>query len=280
MGKTTLLNVLMGKYTPTHGTISLGHNVTAAFFEQEQNKTLIPTNTVLEEAENACPSTEERMRARGLLGSFLFSGDDVYKKISVLSGGEKNRVAMVKILLQNANFLVLDEPTNHLDIASKNILLRTLLQFDGTILFVSHDLYFLNGLATDIVELTSQRVFTYAGNYDEYLYHKKHMSAEPAASTADSHHVATTAGKQHQMARKYNDSTYRQLQKVIKKIETLEKHKVETIRLFEKFSFGTKEYEDALARLQKIERDLALHAKTWEQLELQNDNVLPSREKK
>ncbi|MFA6262829.1 MAG: ABC-F family ATP-binding cassette domain-containing protein [Candidatus Babeliales bacterium] len=279
MGKTTLLNVLMGKYTPTHGTISLGHNVTAAFFEQEQNKTLTPTNTVLEEVENACPSTEERMRARGLLGAFLFSGDDVYKKISVLSGGEKNRVAMVKILLQNANFLVLDEPTNHLDIASKNILLRALLQFDGTILFVSHDRSFLNGLATDIVELTSQRAFTYAGNYDEYLYHKKHMGTE-SSSTAVSHPVATTAGKQHQMARKYNDSTYRQLQKVIKKIETLEKHKVETIRVFEEVAFGTKEYEDALARLQKIERDLALHTKTWEQLELQNDNVLPSREKK
>jgi ATP-binding cassette subfamily F protein 3 len=280
MGKTTLLNVLMGKYTPTHGTISLGHNVTAAFFEQEQNKTLTPTNTVLEEVENACPSTEERMRARGLLGAFLFSGDDVYKKISVLSGGEKNRVAMVKILLQNANFLVLDEPTNHLDIASKNILLKALLQFDGTILFVSHDRSFLNGLATDIVELTSQRVFTYAGNYDEYLYHKKHMSTEPSSATIVSHHVAITAGKQHQMARKHNDSTYRQLQKVVKKIETLEKQKVETLRVFEEFSFGTKEYEDALARLQKIERDLALHTKTWEQLELQNATASPSHEKK
>jgi ATP-binding cassette, subfamily F, member 3 len=271
MGKTTLLNVLIGKYAPTQGTVSLGHKVSVAFFEQEQSKSLTSNNTVLDEVENACPSTEERMRARGLLGAFLFSGDDVYKKISVLSGGEKNRVAMVKILLQNANFLVLDEPTNHLDITSKNILLRALLQFDGTILFVSHDRSFLNGLATDIVELTPQRVFTYAGNYDEYLYHKKHMTvvSSPAAPAL---RVTITAGQQHQLARKQQDSAYKQLQKIIKKIETLEKQKIETIRVFEEFSFGTKEYDAALARLQKIERDLALHNKMWEQLELQNED--------
>jgi ATP-binding cassette, subfamily F, member 3 len=279
MGKTTLLNVLIGKYAATHGVVAIGHNVNVAFFEQEQNKTLMPTNTVLEEVENACSSSEERMRARGLLGAFLFCGDDVYKKISVLSGGEKNRIAMVKILLQNANFLVLDEPTNHLDIMSKNILLRALLQFDGTILFVSHDRSFLNGLATDIVELTPQRVFTYAGNYDEYLYHKKHMTAVPSPSES-SPPVLITVDKQQQVARKPQDSPYKQLQKIIKKIETLEKQKIETIRVFEEFSFGTKEYDEALVRLQKIERDLALHTKMWEQLEVQSDSASPLHEKK
>lgn len=275
MGKTTLLSVLMGMYTPTQGSFSLGHKVSVAFFEQEQSKSLTLTSTVLDEVENSCPSTEERMRARGLLGAFLFSGDDVYKKISVLSGGEKNRVAMVKILLKNANFLILDEPTNHLDIMSKDILLRALKQFDGTILFVSHDRAFLNGLATDIIELTPQRVFTYAGNYDEYLYHKKHM---PVSSTVQEHMpvvsvASVTVGKQHELDRKQRDALHRQLQKAIKKIETLEKQKAETIRVFEEFAYGTKEYHDALDRLQKIERDLVTHTKLWEQLEAENASV-------
>ncbi|MFA5306750.1 MAG: ABC-F family ATP-binding cassette domain-containing protein [Candidatus Babeliales bacterium] len=277
MGKTTLLSVLMGMYTPTQGSFSLGHKVSVAFFEQEQSKSLTLSSTVLDEVENSCPSAEERMRARGLLGAFLFSGDDVYKKISVLSGGEKNRVAMVKILLKNANFLILDEPTNHLDIASKDILLRALKQFDGTILFVSHDRAFLNSLANHIIELTPQRVFTYAGNYDEYLYHKKHIATPLPQEVSQPQNALIPAGKQHELDRKQRDALYRQLQKAIKKIETLEKQKAETIRMFEEFAYGTKEYHEAFDRLQKIERDLTAHTKLWEQLEAENASTSPQK---
>jgi ATP-binding cassette subfamily F protein 3 len=275
MGKTTLLNVIMGKYQATHGTWAFGHKVMPTFFEQDQNLSLTPTNTILDEVEAACPSSEARMRARGLLGAFLFSGDDVYKKIAVLSGGEKNRVAMVKILLQDANFLILDEPTNHLDITSKNILLNVLLKFDGTIFFVSHDRYFLNGLATDIVELTPQRVFTYAGNYDEYLYHKKQMATGvPVHDDKKKIHKTVTHESPQPSFMSHNKKAElrKQLQQTVKKIERLEQQKIEIYKIFETNAYGTKEYDEAVASMKKIEQDLKKYNEVWEQLEAQNTN--------
>ncbi len=135
----------------------LGHNVTATFFEQDQEKSLDRKKEILDEVEGSCTTIEARSRVRGMLGAFLFPGDDAYKKIGVLSGGEKNRVAMVKVLLANANFLILDEPTNHLDLESKEILQKSLNEYKGTMLFVSHDRDFLDGLATRVLELTPTR---------------------------------------------------------------------------------------------------------------------------
>ncbi|MFH1832177.1 MAG: ABC-F family ATP-binding cassette domain-containing protein [bacterium] len=173
VGKTTMLNLIIGKYELETGSVTLGHNVTWSIFEQDQDKLLNPEKQVLEEVESACTTSEARQRVRMLLGSFLFPGDDVYKKIRVLSGGEKNRVAMVKVLLKEANLLILDEPTNHLDIQSQEVLLDALKQFPGTILFVSHDRTFLNGLATKIFELSPAGVASYEGNYDSFLYQKE-----------------------------------------------------------------------------------------------------------
>jgi len=268
VGKTTLLNVITGKYIAQSGEISLGHNVKVALFEQDQNISLKATNTILDEVEGVCKTQETRARVRGLLGAFLFSGDDVYKKIAVLSGGEKNRVAMVKILLQDANLLILDEPTNHLDIVSKEILLKALTQFDGTILFVSHDRAFLNALATDIIELTPKGTFPYAGNYDEYLYAKKHSTG----STVEAKHAVVKRAAQPSVILPSNQSheLKKQLQKTVKKIESLEKEKVLIVRQFEDVAFGSNEYHDAVARLGKIESELKKYSELWEQLEAQN----------
>jgi ATP-binding cassette subfamily F protein 3 len=121
------------------------------------------------------------------LGAFLFPGDDVFKKIRVLSGGEKNRVAMVKVLLLNANVLILDEPTNHLDIQSKEILLQALRQYPGTILFVSHDRSFLDSLANRIFELTPHKIISYKGNYESYLYQKHHQEVRESGEDSQAH---------------------------------------------------------------------------------------------
>ncbi len=183
VGKTTLLNVITGKLKSNAGSISFGHKVKCAIFEQDQNRSLNQAKTVLEEIEDSCTNSEQRMKVRSALGAFLFSGDDVDKKISVLSGGEKNRVAMVKVLLQEANFLILDEPTNHLDIDSKEILLNVLKKYHGTILFVSHDRTFLNELATDIFELSPHGIVHYFGNYDSFLYQKEQSKNLGASSS-------------------------------------------------------------------------------------------------
>lgn len=172
VGKSTLFDLIVGKLALQTGTVEFGHNVQVAFFEQDQAKALSPNKTVLEEVEYACPKVPEP-KMRSFLGMFLFSGDDVYKKINMLSGGERNRVAMVKVLLQNANFLLLDEPTNHLDLYAKSVLLQALQQYTGTIFFVSHDHQFVQELATDIAELTPQGLFYYPGTYEHYLDEKK-----------------------------------------------------------------------------------------------------------
>ena len=172
VGKTTLFNIIAGIYDKQEGSVELGYNVKSALFEQDQLRALNPQKTVLEEVSNACgKKTESEIRA--CLGAFLFPGDDTKKKIKVLSGGERNRVAMVKVLLQDANFLMLDEPTNHLDIMSKEILLKSLQQYPATILFVSHDRDFVNQLATHIIELTPDGAYRYEGNYDSFVYQKE-----------------------------------------------------------------------------------------------------------
>ncbi len=170
-GKSTLLHIITGTHTPAHGTITFGHNVISAFFAQDQTKVLCPDNTILEELEQACP-TKSIQAIRALLGAFLFTQDDISKKIKVLSGGEKNRVSMVRVLLRDANFLILDEPTNHLDIPSKEVLLQALQEFKGTILFVSHDRDFVDGLATRVIELTKDKAISYPGNYSSYVLFK------------------------------------------------------------------------------------------------------------
>ena len=134
--------------------------------------------SVLDNIDRHCPPGVTIGVMRAFLGAFLFSGEDVQKKVSVLSGGEKNRLGMVKVLLQQTNMLLLDEPTNHLDLDSKKILLEALRKYEGTILFVSHDRAFLNDLATRVIELTPTGVISFTGNYDQFLYYKKQLTQD------------------------------------------------------------------------------------------------------
>lgn len=174
-GKTTILKILNELVAPDKGEFRLGTNVKIGYYDQE-HQLLHMDKTVFSEIADAYPKLTET-RIRTLLAAFLFTGDDVYKKIGDLSGGERGRVSLAKLMLSEANFLILDEPTNHLDITSKEILESALVQYEGTVLFVSHDRYFINKTATRILNLTGQKVINYIGNYDYYLEKKEDLEA-------------------------------------------------------------------------------------------------------
>lgn len=173
IGKSTLLKCLIGSFRQETGTFQWGTKVKLGYYDQEQTN-LNPANTVLEELWSEYPHMEEA-RIRTVLGNFLFSGEDVLKKVAALSGGEKARVALAKLMLLEANMLILDEPTNHLDLFSKEVLESALMDYEGTLLFISHDRYFLNKMAERIIELHPQGVEHYLGNYDDYIDKKQEM---------------------------------------------------------------------------------------------------------
>jgi ATP-binding cassette subfamily F protein 3 len=171
-GKSTLIRMLSQLEPPTAGAIKLGHNVLADYFAHDQYKVLDPNAKMLDDISGIAPKVPQT-ELRSLLGCFMFSGDDVFKSLGVLSGGERNRYAMAKMLVSPANMLLLDEPTNHLDLRAKDVLLDAIRNFTGTVLFVSHDRYFISGLATRVFEVEDRRVHVYPGNYEDYLWRKQ-----------------------------------------------------------------------------------------------------------
>lgn len=184
IGKTTLMKSIIGQLPVLNGSIKHGANVELGYYDQTQSA-LTPTNTVLEEIWNDFSTTAE-LDIRNRLGAFLFSGDDVKKAVSMLSGGEKARLLLAKLSLENNNFLILDEPTNHLDIDSKEVLENALIDFDGTLLFVSHDRYFINRVATKVVEITEKGATLYLGDYDYYIAKKAELEELARIETAES----------------------------------------------------------------------------------------------
>ncbi len=171
-GKSTLMRMLAGIEKPTSGEIKVGHNVISDYFAQDQYKVLDASARMLEDITGANPRVDT-VTLRNLLGCFMFTGDDVFKTLGVLSGGERNRYALARMLVSPANFLLLDEPTNHLDMRAKDVLLDAIKEFTGTVLFVSHDRYFIDGLATRVFEVEDRRVHIYPGNYEDYLFRKE-----------------------------------------------------------------------------------------------------------
>jgi ATP-binding cassette subfamily F protein 3 len=175
-GKSTLIKLLSGAEVPTSGQIKLGHNVVSEYFAQDQYKVLDPDARMLDDISRAAIKVPES-ELRSLLGCFLFRGDDVFKPLGVLSGGERNRYALARILVSPSNFLLLDEPTNHLDMRAKDVLLNALAAFSGTVVFVSHDRDFIDRLATRVLEVEGGAVTSHEGNYEDYLRRKAIASA-------------------------------------------------------------------------------------------------------
>jgi ATP-binding cassette subfamily F protein 3 len=172
-GKSTLMRMLSGEEAPDSGTRILGHQVVMEYFAQDEATRLDPTLTVYETLASGSPN-DMVPAIRNILGGFLFSGDDVYKKAGVLSGGERTRLAVARMLLRPSNTLLLDEPTNHLDLDSKDVLLDALEDYGGTLIIVSHDRYFVEKLATKIIEIGHGEAIVYPGTYTEFLWHKEH----------------------------------------------------------------------------------------------------------
>jgi ATP-binding cassette, subfamily F, member 3 len=181
-GKSTLIRLLTGVDVPTSGALRYGHNVTSEYFAQDQYKVLDPEARMLDDISRAAIKVPE-LELRSLLGCFLFSGDDVFKKLGVLSGGERNRFALARILVSPSNFLLLDEPTNHLDMRAKDVLLEAIAAFSGTVLFVSHDRYFIDRLATRVLEIENGTVASYDGNYEDYMRKKESLATGAGLTT-------------------------------------------------------------------------------------------------
>ena len=184
-GKSTLFRLLAGVEEPTHGRIDRGLNVRMAFFSQESADNLRYDCTIWEEVQSV-PSPAKDQERRNLLGAFLFSGDDIHKPVSVLSGGEKSRLTLLKILLQGSNFLVLDEPTNHLDLKTKEIFQEALLKYEGTLAIVSHDRYFLDRLVGRVIELRDGRAIEYRGDYSYFIEKRREIQATAPSDKSES----------------------------------------------------------------------------------------------
>jgi ATP-binding cassette subfamily F protein 3 len=219
-GKSTLVKII-AEHLEHQGKLETGHNVDIGYYAQEQAKTLDGNITLLQTIEDAAPE-DLRKRARDFLGSFLFSGEDVEKKVKVLSGGEKGRLALCKLLLHPHNLLVMDEPTNHLDMRSKEMLKNALLNYDGTLVVVSHDRYFLQGLADKIFEFRNGAVKEFVGSIDEYLEARKFedfRQVEHKQKQEEEKAKKESSSKEDYEARKQRERDLKKVQREIKKLE-------------------------------------------------------------
>jgi len=220
-GKSTLIKLLAGSEPLSSGEYRLGHNVEVDYFAQDQYKELDPNARMLDDLQYQAPRSSNT-ELRSLLGSFLFSEDDVFKKIGVLSGGERNRYALARMLLQPFNFMLLDEPTNHLDMRAKDVLLESLEKYTGTVVFVSHDRYFIDKLATRIFEVGNGEVKIFPGNYEDYIWRKEGKQIDlnlPTNGHPLANHQQPTTNNQ-QPAKRLNPMKLKKLQDRARELET------------------------------------------------------------
>ncbi len=282
-GKTTLAKILTGQIKDYSGSWNLGHNVNIGYFAQNQEEVLTPGKTVLQEAEDAA-TEETRSRVRDLLGSFLFSGDDVQKKTQVLSGGERNRLAMCKLLLRPFNTLIMDEPTNHLDIQSKEIIKLALNKFEGTLIVISHDREFLQGLADKIFEFRDGKMKEFLGNIDEYLEYRqkesiREISMEKAKldekkSDSDVKTTEVQTSSNDTKPKQTETNTFitkeqKQLQNKLKKTEEKIADYEKEIKSLEEIFSKTNPSEAELAKYEQLKKELEETMQTWEEIAMQ-----------
>ena len=251
-GKSTLLKILAGVLNFEEGEVILGKDVTRAYFAQHQFDILRPENTVFEELLSVV-TDESQTELRTLLGAFLFSGDDIEKKVSVLSGGEKSRLILAKMLLKPANFLLLDEPTSHLDIPSRNVLEMALKQFQGTICLITHDRHLINEIANKIIEIDNGVPHLYPGNYDYYLYKKQQIQSEEAQEKEVK--VKAELEKKEKPAQK--KSKYRDKEERRKRAEEMDQFKRQLSGLEKRFEEVEISLQEATQKLDHLNQRLS-----------------------
>jgi len=272
-GKSTLIKLLAGKEPPSAGSYRLGHNVQADYFAQDQYKELDQDARIFDDLAELSPrSTQTELRS--LLGCFLFSADEVFKRIGVLSGGERNRYALLRMLLHPANFLLLDEPTNHLDMRAKDVLLEALSKYTGTVVFVSHDRYFIDKLATRVFEIGDGRVEVYPGNYEDYRWRKgggaarlqEAVAAAPAAvQPVNGNGAAPAESKSKRLnpiKRKQMEDRVRELEHEITRMEAAIAECESALQTF----VSADETQRLTQELEKHKRSLQAKVQEWEEL--------------
>ncbi len=283
-GKTTLLKIITDSIDADAGVVNIGTNVCIGYYDQAQQQ-LTDSNTLFDEIREAYPDMNNT-RVRNVLASFLFTGEDVFKKIGDLSGGERGRVAIAKLMLSRANFLILDEPTNHLDMISKEILEDVLNTYTGTVLFVSHDRYFVNKTATRILDLTHNMIVDYNGNYDYYLEKRDELTniklserernsgatAAPVGATLNEEPVKKLSGKeQHEENKRLNAERKKQanaLKKMEEEIEKLEneKNSLEEQMALPENAVNSAKLNELHSKISEIEEKLSELYDKWEEL--------------
>ena len=268
-GKTTLAKILAGDITDYSGEWNLGHNVSIGYFAQNQEEVLTPEKTVLQEAEDSA-TEETRPRVRDLLGSFLFQGEDVTKKTKVLSGGERNRLALCKLLLRPFNTLIMDEPTNHLDIQSKEIIKLALQKYEGTLIVISHDREFLQGLSDKIFEFRDGKMKEFLGDINEYLeYRQKESIREISAERSKLHQEQENKESRGKVQEVKPTTDSQQPTTIISKEQKNIQNKLKKVE--EKISdleLKIEEFEASFAKENPSEHVLETYNKTKEELDL------------
>jgi ATP-binding cassette, subfamily F, member 3 len=286
-GKSTLIKLLAGSEPLTHGEFKLGHNVQADYFAQDQYKELNPDARILDDLGDVSPRSNQT-ELRSLLGCFLFSDDEVFKKIGVLSGGERGRYALLRMLLHPANFLLLDEPTNHLDLRAKDVLLSALMEYTGTVVFVSHDRYFIDKLATRVFEIGDGKVEIYPGNYEDYLWRKqggtatvptlddvpsadssRRVAKTPAPPTNGNHVVAPAVVADESKAKRLNPIKRKQLQDRVGELEAEISRAEDAIARCETALQSFVSADESQRQSQELDQHKARHAaliREWEEL--------------
>lgn len=271
-GKTTILKIINQLIPADSGKIQLGSKVKIGYYDQEHH-VLNMEKTLFDELQDTYPQMDNT-KIRNILAAFLFTGDDVFKRIKDLSGGERGRVSLAKLMLSEANLLILDEPTNHLDIASKEILERAINYYSGTVLYVSHDRYFINRTATRILDLTGQQLLNYIGNYDYYLEKKEDIERAHLITAGNSLSITTNSSevKTDWQQQKDEKSRQRKLENDIKKCEE-EIHQLESrneeidaLLLQEDIFTNVAKLMELNKEKDKIENQLELLMETWEEL--------------
>ena len=287
IGKTTYLKTLLGRLEPRAGHVSIGTGVEIGYYEQNVNS-LNPNQTVLETLWSAHDSTDEWV-VRSILGSFLFSGETVEKKVSMLSGGEKARLSLALLATEHDNTLLLDEPTNHLDIDSKEVLEEALIEYDGTLLFVSHDRYFINRIATQVLEISPDGATLYLGDYDYYLAKKAELeqieaitqTTTPAKISTNTKPAATggTAQKSYEESKQLGREHRKLSQAVDKAWELNEQLETQIESLHEQLAAAAETNDQASlvdlhTELKSIESEQLVALDTWEHASLELEEFL------
>ncbi|NUO03719.1 MAG: ABC-F family ATP-binding cassette domain-containing protein, partial [Saprospiraceae bacterium] len=263
-GKTTLAKIIVNEIASSGGQLTLGHNVQIGYYAQNQSETLQSNLTLLETMEGFSPP-EMRTKLRAILGAFLFSGEDVDKKVSVLSGGERARLALACMLLRPFNLLVLDEPTNHLDMLSKDVLKQALADYDGSLIVVSHDREFLSGLTNRTLEFRDRQLYDHIGDVNAFL-EKRALDNMRQVEMSTINGSSNGAGPKKELDREERKRLMRSIQNAERRVETLEKEISEMEeKMAEPAVYEASDYPSFMARYEQKKKELSTAVASWEE---------------